>query len=172
MIKTVTINGLEWMSKNLDVEVPDSWYYREELANGKLYGRLYTWESAQAACDLLGEGWRLPTDAEWRALAMAHGGYYDWHRAINEGSPSLGFENLMDLNGFAAKLGGCRFTHGGFGGVNNRSNGWGRWGTYWSSSLLSDMDRAWSFDFDAQARELHRVASDLSLGFSVRCVRG
>ena len=42
--------------------------------NCRRYGRLYTWTSAQAACRALGNGWRLPTNEDWRQLANQYGG--------------------------------------------------------------------------------------------------
>ena len=32
------------------------------------------WEAAKEGCKMLGAGWRLPTDAEWRAMAKEYGG--------------------------------------------------------------------------------------------------
>ncbi len=69
--------GLTWMTKNLNYELPDSWCYDNDPANCAEYGRLYTWEAAKKACQSLGNGWRLPTDQEWRDLAKRFGGADD-----------------------------------------------------------------------------------------------
>lgn len=39
-----------------------------------LNGRLYAWESAQQACAAIGDGWRLPTNEEWRQLGNRYRG--------------------------------------------------------------------------------------------------
>src|SRR5262245_20868868 len=52
-------DGKEWMTENLDVNASPSYCYDDAELNCRRYGRLYTWESAQRACELLGEGWRL-----------------------------------------------------------------------------------------------------------------
>ena len=81
-------NGLDWMTSNFrggepfyDLSSPDPWgdlnYYvdsdseREEIiANFETYGNLLTWEDAIANAP---EGWRLPTDEDWKSLERALG---------------------------------------------------------------------------------------------------
>lgn len=76
-----TAGGLQWFSQNLD------WYgpvagnavgrgYEGCDAAGDVFGRLYTWEEAKTACP---DGWHLPSDAEWEALAHACGLSSDIH---------------------------------------------------------------------------------------------
>ena len=67
-------DGKQWMTRNLDVKTMPSYCYEGAEQNCRRYGRLYTWESAPRACLSLGDGWRLPTDNEWRQLAKAYGG--------------------------------------------------------------------------------------------------
>lgn len=58
-------NGLDWFRNNLanpSYGVP----YANSDAMSEVFGRYYSYEEAMKACP---EGWRLPTDAEWRALA-------------------------------------------------------------------------------------------------------
>ena len=62
------------MTRNLDVKTMPSYCYEAAEQNCRRYGRLYTWESAPRACLSLGDGWRLPTDNEWRQMAKAYGG--------------------------------------------------------------------------------------------------
>ena len=67
-------DGKQWMTHNLDVNTMPSYCYEDAEQNCRRYGRLYTWESAPRACQSLGDGWRLPTDNEWRQMAKAYGG--------------------------------------------------------------------------------------------------
>ena len=59
-------DGKQWTTHNLDVTSVPSYCYEDAELNCRRYGRLYTWESARRACESLGDGWRLPTDDEWR----------------------------------------------------------------------------------------------------------
>ena len=67
-------DGKEWTTANLNVNTSSSYCYDDAESNCGRYGRMYTWESAQRGCQSLGDGWRLPTDDEWRQLAKHHGG--------------------------------------------------------------------------------------------------
>src|SRR5687768_5272417 len=53
-------DGKQWMTENLNVNTGRSYCYEDAELNCRRYGRLYTWESAQRACQSLGGGWRLP----------------------------------------------------------------------------------------------------------------
>lgn len=64
-------DGKEWMAVNL------AWSgsgrdYNDSVANRAVYGRLYTWEESNALP--LSNGWRVPSEAEYLALAAACGG--------------------------------------------------------------------------------------------------
>ena len=63
-------DGKAWMGQNLKFEglgVP----FMEENAMVNLLGNFYTWNEALQACP---EGWHLPSDSEWTALAGEYGG--------------------------------------------------------------------------------------------------
>ena len=57
--------GRDWMIENLAWE-GSGIAYMENEAMSKVFGRYYSWEEAKTACP---SGWRLPTDAEFVALA-------------------------------------------------------------------------------------------------------
>jgi uncharacterized protein (TIGR02145 family) len=62
-------DGKQWTTDNLNVDTNRSYCYEGAELNCRRYGRLYTWESAQRGCQSLGDGWRLPTNDEWRQMS-------------------------------------------------------------------------------------------------------
>lgn len=58
-------NGLEWFRNNLSNPAYGASYANTD-AMLDVFGNFYSYEEAMQACP---EGWRLPTDAEWVALA-------------------------------------------------------------------------------------------------------
>jgi len=61
---TVTIGEQTWFTENLDFDTAGSF----RNPNGRSYGRYYTLRSAKNACP---DGWKLPTDEEWKELEMS-----------------------------------------------------------------------------------------------------
>jgi len=153
--------GLTWMTKNLNYEVPDSWCYDKKDSNCDQYGRLYTWEAAKRACRELGNGWRLPTDQEWRDLAKRFGGAND---DASDGGKAA-YEAMIEggNSGFSARLGGYRNSDGSFGLL-------GDYGNYWSATER-DSDIAWYYTFYRKRGKLLRIWSPRSFGRSCRCVQ-
>src|SRR4030095_16007131 len=70
-------DGKEWTTANLNVHASPSYCYDDAARNCDRYGGLCPWESAQRVGQSLGDGWRLPTDHEWRQLAKRYGGVSD-----------------------------------------------------------------------------------------------
>jgi len=161
-LATVSLGGLKWMKNNLNVDRADSWCYDGAAANCDKYGRLYTWESAKAACQSV--GMRLPTRAEWDALVNAAGG------ASTAGSKlksSTGWNSYSGISStdefhFSALPGGLRYTDGAFNDV-------GRYG-YWWSATESDAGNAYNRDMNYNNGHVGDNDNDKSHGFSVRCV--
>ena len=154
------LNGRRWMAQNLNYDVGEGcWFYEDAPKNGEKYGRLYTWEAAKKACP---PGWRLPTDEEWRALAMAHGGLWD---GSDKGDPKKAYSALLEggSSGFAALLGGYRGPSGSF-------NNLGSSGGYWSGTEKGTQS-AWFYFFYSGLGELDRDALDKSGGRSCRCIQ-
>ena len=86
-------DGKEWTTHNADAITAPSYCYADEELNCHRYGRLYTWESAQRACQSLGDGWRLPTEDEWRQMSKHYGG-------ISEDSDDRGKSCLQGFIGW------------------------------------------------------------------------
>ena len=61
----VSIAGLDWLCRNIADDSAGA-PYRNSEEMSDVFGRYYSFEEAQTICP---EGWRLPTDAEWRAMA-------------------------------------------------------------------------------------------------------
>ena len=66
---TAKIGETEWMLQNLAWKGSGKAYVEEE-AMSYIYGRYYTWHEAVEACP---EGWRLPSEDDYLALAAAAG---------------------------------------------------------------------------------------------------
>jgi len=163
--KTFAINGKTWLAENLNYDVPDSWCYGGKPANCQKYGRLYTWAAAKKACAALGAGWRVPTDAEWKSLANAYGGYYDWPANKDVGDPKKSYKALLEggSSGFSALLGGWRYADGSS--LNLVGNG-----HYWSATE-DGSGNAWNYYVSSDHGLLYRNSDDKGLGLSCRCVQ-
>lgn len=154
-------DGHEWMTANLDVDVSPSYCYDDAEMNCRRYGRLYTWESAQQACRLLGHAWRLPTDDEWRQLAKRYGGIAG--DSADDGKAVFTALLRGGTSGFEAVFGG------------NRSDGqYARLdahGFYWTASD-NDSASAPFYNFGRNGQALHRQPQgDKRMAISVRCIR-
>ncbi len=155
-------DGKEWLTQNLDIKTEPSFCYNDSELNCRQYGRLYTWESAERACQSLSDGWRLPTDDEWRHMAKLYGGVSmdsedkgkDAYKALLTGGSS----------GFNAVLGGGRSPDGQYARLE-------RHGFYWTASE-TDAASGWFYNFGKGGQALHRQSGgDKQQALSVRCVR-
>jgi len=71
--KTIQIGNQLWLAENVNVPYAGSWCYNNDPLNCKKYGRLYNYELATLACSRIGEGWRLPTNADWETMVATLG---------------------------------------------------------------------------------------------------
>jgi uncharacterized protein (TIGR02145 family) len=154
-------DGKEWTTANLNVNESPSYCYDDAESNCRRYGRLYTWESSQRVCRSVGDGWRLPTDDEWRRLAKRYGGISD--DAADKGRAAFTALLSGGPSGFNAVLGG------------NRSDGqYARLeahGFYWTASD-NDRGSAPFYNFGKGGQALHRQpGGEKQMAISVRCVR-
>jgi uncharacterized protein (TIGR02145 family) len=160
-------DGKQWTTENLDVAIERSYCYDDSKENCRTYGRLYVWESAKRACAAIGNGWRLPTNEEWRQLGTGYGG-------IRQDSADLGKASYTALifggtSGFNARYGGGRADKS-----NDKSGVYERLeahGFYWSSTE-SGPEHAWFYNFGKNGQSCGRHENGEKLrAFSVRCVK-
>jgi len=114
-----------WMTANLNVDTSSSYCYNNAETNCRQYGPLYTWESAQRGCQSLGDGWRLPTDDEWRQLAKHYGGL--GNDSTDKGEAAYTALLSGGTSGFNAVLGGNRSIDGQYDRLEAH-------GIYWTAS--------------------------------------
>ena len=155
-------DGKRWTIRNLDLNTMPSYCYQDAEQNCRQYGRLYTWESAQRACQALGSGWRLPTDDEWRQLAKHYGGVSQ--DAADEGKAAYQALLTPGKSGFNAVLGGGRSDDGQYARLEAH-------GFYWTASESAPTG-AFYYNFGRGGKALHRQdGGEKPRAFSVRCVR-
>jgi uncharacterized protein (TIGR02145 family) len=155
-------DGKEWTTANLNVNTPSSYCYDLAEPNCRRYGRLYTWESAQRACQSLGDGWRLPTDGEWLQMAKHYGGV--GNDSPDKGKAAYGALLSGGTSGFNAVLGGNRSVEGQYDRLEAH-------GLYWTASA-NESDTAPFYNFGKGSQALYRQPQgQKQMAVSVRCVR-
>ncbi|MBT31199.1 MAG: hypothetical protein CMO01_16205 [Thalassobius sp.] len=155
------LDGKVWMTKNLAIETPESYCQQDDTTNCSKLGRLYTWEAAKCGCNLLGDGWRLPTNEEWKTMAKQYGGIYD----DSDDNGKLAYLNLTvgGKAAFNALLGGNREKDGSYERL-------GAHGFYWTITE-SDSTEAWFYNFAKGSTLLNRHTGDKQIAISVRCIK-
>ena len=155
-------DGKQWTTRNLSVKAEPSYCYDDTELNCRRYGRLYTWESARQACESLGEGWRLPTNDDWRQMAEHYGGLLE--ESQEQGKSTFKALIMGGSSGFNAVLGGGRDVDGRYARLDAH-------GFYWTVSE-SSATTAWLYNFGKGMKALN-WHSDLEKqrAFSVRCIR-
>lgn len=155
-------DGKQWLTDNLNVETDGSYCYEDAELNCRRYGRLYTWESARRGCQSLGDGWRLPTDDEWRGMAKHYGGVGG--DAADNGRAAYTALLIGGTSGFNAVLGGNRSVDGHYARLEAH-------GFYWTTSD-NDPASAPFYNFAKGRQALYRQnEGEKQMAISVRCVR-
>ncbi|MGQ0548720.1 MAG: FISUMP domain-containing protein [Armatimonadota bacterium] len=155
-------DGKQWLTANLDVATDESYCYDNAELNCRRYGRLYTWDSARRGCQSLGDGWRLPTDGEWRQLAAHYGGVGD--ESADKGRAAYAALLIGGLSSFNAVLGGNRSVGGQYGRLEAH-------GFYWTASDAAAASAPF-YNFAKGSQALYRqTEGEKQMAISVRCVR-
>lgn len=141
--------------------------------NYALYGVLYNWPAATAACPV---GWHLPSDAEWKVLEMTAGMTQSEADAINwrgtDEGPALradfGWNNSGNGNnalGFTGLPGGYRNYQ------TSTFDGAGDWAWWWTSTPNTDVF-SWVRALTSTMPSVYRSGTGHDeYGMSVRCVK-
>jgi uncharacterized protein (TIGR02145 family) len=154
-------DGKTWTTANLNLSASPSYCYDDAEANCLRYGRLYTWASAQRVCQSLGDGWRIPTDDEWRQMARSYGGVST--DSADKGRAAFAVLRSGGTSGFNAVLGGNR--------SEGRYERMEEHGFYWTASD-NDPASAPFYNFGQNGQALHRQPKgEKQMAISVRCVR-
>ncbi|MDR2693280.1 MAG: fibrobacter succinogenes major paralogous domain-containing protein [Chitinispirillales bacterium] len=159
--RTVKIGSQVWMAENLNFKIDGSWCYDDDEVNGKIYGMLYTWDAAMAACPV---GWHLPTRDEWKAMLEAVGGWEVAGKHLKSKTGWLADYEIKNLDtyGFSALPGGSRNTGGSF--ITA-----GLYGHWWTATKNGN-DDAYGRSMYYRDGRVYEGVEDVSAGLSVRCV--
>ncbi len=173
---TVKIGEQCWMGKNLDFDAEGSWCYNDSNANCGKFGRLYPWDAAETACP---EGWRLPSDDDWRILEsfldtetdysnstwMQNNAYRGVDAGIRMKAVSGWFSNGdgYDSHGFTALPGGYKNYYGYYESINYMA--------MWWSSTEQDSLHVYHRGLHSHFDNLHRRNYYKLMGMSVRCIK-
>ena len=178
---TANVGDQIWFTENLNYEVPasirdyraeQSWWYNNDEENGKIYGRLYTWEAALSACP---SGWHLPSNIEWNDILINNGvnqselnieGWIGTEIGEKMKSTSGWNDNGNGTNAsqFNGLPGGTYNTYvGEFGGI-------GEDGYWWSSSQHSN-ESAYEYDLSSFDDKIYFGHWGKIHARSIRCVK-
>jgi len=186
------IGSLDWMVENLaylpyvddpaEVSSVKKLYYVYSYEGGDVneakgteyfgkYGVLYNWRAAINACP---EGWRLPTDDDWKSLEMYLG--MDESELEMENWRSFGDigiklkDSIGWLSGYGDNSSWFNAKPGGYNGYDGGSFGEGSAASFWASVKCSDQF-AWCRSLSANEIGIFRSCAYTRYGYSVRCVR-
>ena len=153
-----------WLTQDLTVDIEGAHKYNDNLSRGKY---LYTWGTAKIGCTMLGEDWRLPTDAEWHNLISKYGGYVqNQNTGIEEKErihPKEAYKALRHGE-FSAFLGGVMIHNGTFEDEGDQ-------GVYWTASSDSN-GKPICYTFNKHHGKIYRhINRNSGSGRAVRCIK-
>lgn len=196
--RTVKIGDQWWMAENLNVtsfnsgkkiehiEDKDEWKDTDKPAytvynNIAGPGLLYNFQVVNATDEIAPEGWRVPTDDDWKKLEEYLGMPVDeldetnW-RGTDQGdqlkvestntSGWISYEGVWGTNstGFSAVGGSCRVFNGEWGVPSTSHSG------YWWTSTSHNGYGFYRY-LDYKKSGIFRYAAHPNYGFSIRCIK-
>lgn len=165
----VKIGDRAWFAENLNFATEGSVCPEGDKRNCDIYGRLYTWDDARAACP---EGWRLPDSADFAAIIAEAGGAAQAGESLKATSGWFKKGNGSDALGFNALPAGYRgAVYEGEGGAlaGGAYDGIGGYAYFWSASTTPD-DLAYYLFLDFSSKSASMNAFPKGDFRSVRCV--
>jgi uncharacterized protein (TIGR02145 family) len=149
--KTVKIGQQEWMAENLNIKTAESRCYKNDIENCKVFGRLYGWNKASHVCP---EGFRLPTDEDWKILVDSLGGLDIAGNKLKMGGDS-GFNVLMGGNyNFKSDIFSFQYRNA----------------YYWTATEFNE-STGWMRQFSIDQSNINRSTVKKHYYFSVRCIK-
>jgi uncharacterized protein (TIGR02145 family) len=142
------------------------WVYAGKESNVTTFGRFYTWYAATDSRNICPDGWKVPSDMEWKMLidflgeGTIAGGRLKIAGITYWQSPNIGATNS---NGFSALPGGYRSYNGTYYDL-------GSYG-YWWSSKEGGKRLAQYLTLGYKSKAVASYNVDKAYGFSVRCIK-
>ena len=186
--KTVKIGQKTWTAENLSVirfqngdtifeaKTPEEWqkaglskkpawcFYNNNVANGKLYGKLYNWYAVADPRGLAPKGSHIPTNADWTALTKSQGGVDIAGIKMKNSTGWNPKRKGTNKSGFTGLPGGIRNGAGIFSGINDQSQWWS------ISETIGGTNQVYSVMLSYFSVEVSYETKDKEFGFSVRVV--
>lgn len=184
-IKEVQIGSQIWMAENLNVSklsnggiikeaqsdldwakcdancIPAWCYYDKDDGKGAKYGKLYNQFVLNAEFNIM-EGWRLPSNNDWKQLAESLGGESVAGLSLKSKKSWKNNGNGSNDSGFNVLPSGGRFDNQIFMGEKQRAH-------FWSSPITND--GRYPFVFVMFAIGSLRFQSAVSRGYSIRLIK-
>ncbi|HCT29888.1 MAG TPA: hypothetical protein DIW31_03970 [Bacteroidales bacterium] len=197
--KTIVIGNYEWMAENLKVthyntgekikkiEDKEIWkgcksgaycWYNNIDSNKFYFGALYNWYAVNTQ-NLCPDGWRVPSDEEWKNLESFVDSIYktsnpEWNGIMSRGS-DVGLK-LKAKIGWNSEGGGTdiyKFSALPYGERSSNTGNFHHQGNngFWWSSTDVDTFNAWYRCLVFFDKKMIRNIHPKAMGFSVRCIK-
>jgi len=197
---TIVVCNQVWQTRNLDVTKyrdgttipqitdPTDWanattgawcYYNNDSNYNAIYGKLYNWYAVNDPRGLAPEGWKIPTDDDWKELEMCLGMSQseadrsnDW-RGTNEGSKikETGIAHWSNPNNGSTNESQLSFTGTGHKPAVGTFLWFGIYGYCWTKSEYNT-SLAWNRYFKNDNTKIYKDNPSKKTGLPVRCLRG
>ncbi len=175
----VRYNGLEWMTQNLAYLSPESFCHSYEITTAiggstteeilQQHGYLYDYTSAKTACP---EGWRLPTDEDWKKLEITLGMSSQESNRTGWRGSYTGEILQQDESGSGIKLAADGFYSVSHSTYTSKYRQLGCHGLFWTSTIDTTKNEfAYYRKIAYNSQKCYRGSTMMTNGLSVRCVR-